>query len=86
MRHLDRRQIAGFEPSTEALNDQILVRAMWWWILAVFPILLAVLPVKDFRWNSHTWYRFLVWVKFVLLWVAVVFSGIGAIHFLRAVS
>src|SRR6185369_4014028 len=26
--------------------------ATWWWILAVFPILLAVLPVKDFRWNG----------------------------------
>jgi len=66
--------------------DQPLVRAMWWWILAVFPILLAVLPVKDFRWNSHAWYRFLVWVKCLLLWAAVVFSGVGAFQFLRAVS
>jgi hypothetical protein len=66
--------------------DQTLVRAMWWWILAVFPILLAVLPVKDVRWNCHGWYRFLVWVKFLLLWVAVVFSGVGAVQFLRAVS
>ena len=67
--------------------DQTLVRvATWWWVLAVFPILLAVLPVKDFRWNSRTWYRFLVWVKFLLLWVAVIFSGVGAIQFLRAIS
>jgi hypothetical protein len=66
--------------------EQTLVRAMWWWTLAVFPILLAVLPVKDIRWNSHTWYRFLVWLKFLLLWVAVIFSGVGAIQFLRAVS
>ena len=67
--------------------DHTLVRAAtWWWILAVFPILLAVLPVKDFRWSSQTWYRFLVWAKFLLLWVAVIFSGVGAIQFLRAVS
>jgi hypothetical protein len=67
--------------------DQPLVRAVtWWWILAVFPILLAVLPVKDIRWNCHAWYRFLVRVKCLLLWVAVVFSGVGAIQFLRAVS
>ena len=67
--------------------DQTLVRAAtWWWILAVFPILLAVLPVKDFRWNGRTWYRFLVWVKCLLLWVAVILSGVGAIQFLRAMS
>ena len=67
--------------------DQTLVRAAtWWWILAVFPILLAVLPVKDFRWNGRTWYRFLVWVKCLLLWVAVIFSGVGAVQFLRAMS
>ena len=67
--------------------DQTLVRvATRWWILAVFPILLAVLPVKDFRWNGRSWYHFLVWVKILLLWVAVVLSGVGAIQFLRAMS
>ena len=67
--------------------DPTLVRvATWWWILAVFPILLAVLPVKDFRWNGRTWYRFLVLVKFLLLWMAVIFSGVGAVQFLRAMS
>jgi len=61
--------------------DQTLLRAAtWWWILAVFPILLAVLPVKDFSWNGRAWYRFLVWAKFVLLWLAVIFSGVGAIQ------
>jgi hypothetical protein len=73
--------------TTEFPADQTLVRvATWWWILAVFPILLAVLPVKDFRWNGRAWYRFLVCVKFLLLWAAVIFSGVGAIQFLRAVS
>jgi hypothetical protein len=67
--------------------DQTLVRAAtWWWILAVFPILLAVLPVKDFRWNGRSWYRFLVWVKCLFLWLAVIFSGVGAIQFLRAMK
>jgi len=67
--------------------DQALVRlATWWWILAVFPVLLGVLPVKDFKWNNREWYRVLVRAKFLLLWAAVIFSGVGAIQFLRAVS
>jgi len=67
--------------------DQALVRvATWWWILAVFPVLLGVLPVKDFNWNNRAWYRFLVLVKFLLLWAAVIFSTVGTIQFLRAVS
>jgi hypothetical protein len=67
--------------------DQGLVRlATWWWMLAVFPVLLGVLPVKDFKWNNLTWYRVLVRAKCLLLWTAVILSGIGAIHFLRAVS
>src|SRR5262245_64655830 len=67
--------------------DQALVRvATWWWILAVFPVLLGVLPVKDFKWNNRAWYRFLVGAKVLLLWVAVILSGVGAIQFLRAVS
>ena len=40
--------------------DQALVRvATWWWILAVFPVLFGVLPVKDVKWNNRAWYRFL---------------------------
>ena len=67
--------------------DQALVRvATWWWILAVFPVLLGVLPVKDFKWNNRAWYRFLVRTKFLLLWAAVIFSTVGPIQFLRAVS
>jgi len=67
--------------------DQALVRvATWWWILAVFPVLIGVLPVKDFKWNNCAWYRFLVRAKFLLLWAAVTFSTVGTIQFLRAVS
>jgi hypothetical protein len=67
-------------------NPTLVRAATWWWMFAVFPVLLGVLPVKDFKWNDRVWYRSLVWVKVVLLWVAVAFSCIGAIQFLRAVS
>jgi len=78
---------AGTLRTAQFPADQALVRvATWWWILAVFPVLLGVLPVKDFKWNNRVWYRFLVGAKILLLWVAVVLSGVGAIQLLRAVS
>jgi uncharacterized membrane protein len=67
-------------------NPALIRAAMWWWVFAVFPVLLGVLPVKEFGWNNRCWYCFVVWAKFLLLWAAVVFSGVGAIQFLRAVS
>jgi hypothetical protein len=67
--------------------NQALVReATWWWILATFPVLLGVLPVKDFKWNNRARYRFLIRAKFLLLWAAVTFSTVGTIQFLRAVT
>jgi hypothetical protein len=47
--------------TSQSSADQTLVRgATWWWILAVFPVLLGVLPVKAFKWNNRTgivsWY------------------------------
>jgi hypothetical protein len=69
-----------------AAQERLVRAAAWWWMLAVFPVLLGVLPVKDFNWNNRKWYRFLVCVKCVLLWASVILSGIGAIQFLRAVN
>jgi hypothetical protein len=52
---------------TRDCASQKLVRAAtWWWMSAVFPVLLGVLPVKDFRWNTRTWYCFLVRTKCLL--------------------
>ena len=69
-----------------AVAGDLVRAATWWWMLAVFPVLLGVLPVKDMRWNDRAWYRFLVWAKFVLLWLAVTLSAVGAIQFLRSVG
>lgn len=69
-----------------AAQGRLVRAAAWWWMLAVFPVLLGVLPVKDFNWNNRKWYRFLVHVKCVLLWASVILSGLGAIQFLRAVN
>ncbi len=67
--------------------DSGLVRsAMRWWILAVSPVLLGVLPVKELRLNNRRWYSIAVWTKILVLWTAVALSLAGAIQFLRAVS
>jgi hypothetical protein len=70
----------------DCASQKLVHAATWWWMSAVFPVLLGVLPVKDFRWNNRTWYRFLVRTKCLLLWMSVILSGIGAIQFLRAMS
>ena len=66
-------------------QERLVRAAAWWWMWAVFPVLLGVVPVKDFNWNNRRWYRFLVYAKCVLLWASVILSGIGAVQFLRAV-
>ena len=67
-------------------QERLVRAATWWWMLAVFPVLLGVLPVKDFNWNNRSWYRFLVYAKCLFLWASAILSGIGAIQFLRAVK
>ena len=69
-----------------AAQERLVRAAAWWWMWAVFPVLLGVLPVKDFNWNNRKWYRFLVYAKCLLLWTSVILSGIGVIQFLRAVN
>jgi hypothetical protein len=56
--------------------------ALWWWKLALFPILLCILPMKEFRWKSPRWYRCIRWLRFGLLWIAVIVISIGVYSFL----
>ena len=44
-----------------------LVAAMRWWMRAVWPVLLGIVPLKEFRENSRTWYRTVRITKVVLL-------------------
>jgi len=70
--------------SSEVLTDRqksLLVVAMRRWVLAIFPILLGILPVKEFRKNNLRWYSIVRWCKFVLLWVALFFIFWGVILF-----
>jgi len=59
--------------------------AMRFWVIAVFPILFNVLPLKEFRENDVCWYRRVRAAKVVLLWLAVLLIIAGGIAFLCTV-
>jgi hypothetical protein len=59
--------------------------AIRFWVTAIFPILLNVLPVKEVAWESPRWYERVRNGKVVFLWVAVVLIAGGAVAFLCAV-
>jgi hypothetical protein len=55
--------------------------ALWWWKLALFPILLGILPMKEFCWKSPAWYRCIRWLRVGLLWASVIMISIGVHRF-----
>jgi len=63
----------------DRLND-----ALMRWTLAMFPAVLGILPLKDFREDSRVWYSFVRWLKVALLWLAVPRVFWGAIDFIRS--
>ncbi len=59
--------------------------AMRFWVGAIFPILVSILPLKEIRENCTPWYNFVRWSKFGLLWAAIFSVFIGALFFLLGV-
>lgn len=57
-----------------------------WWSFSLFPALLGILPVKEFKEDSETWYEFVRWLKVVLLWLTVASIFVGAILFFHAIA
>lgn len=74
--------------SADLLNvgqQDLLLHAMRWWVLAIVPTVIGVLPLKEIRENNDSWYGFLRWLKFVLLWLAIIFILAGTTYFLRCI-
>jgi hypothetical protein len=59
--------------------------ALRWWIGAIFPTVIGILPMKEIRERNLPWYRALLWARFVLMWVAIICIFLGAIQFFKAV-
>ena len=64
---------------TVALNS-----ALWWWKLALLPVLVAILPMKEIRWKTLAWYKFIQWTRVFLLWLAVILIVFGVLSFFEA--
>jgi hypothetical protein len=58
---------------------------MRWWVAAIVPVILGVLPLKEFGWNKLGWYRVIRGLKVVLLWVAISFISLGVYQFRYAI-
>jgi hypothetical protein len=74
--------------STDLLNaiqQDLLLGAMRWWVLAILPTVIGILPLKEIRENNRRWYGFLRWLKFVLLWLAIIFIVVGTTFFVRSI-
>jgi hypothetical protein len=74
----------GSYSSLVPAQARALALAMHWWMCAVYPVILGIVPLKEIRWNNPTWYAIVHWVKFSLVWVACIFVFIGARHFIHA--
>jgi hypothetical protein len=59
--------------------------ALRWWIGAIFPTVIGILPMKEIKERSLPWYRALLWARFLLMWAAIICIFIGAIQFFKAV-
>lgn len=59
--------------------------ALRWWVSAIFPVLAGVLPLKEFGRDNLRWYRIVRWLKFWLLWAAILHVAFGAYKFFRAI-
>jgi hypothetical protein len=61
---------------------------MRWWVFAIFPVVVGILPLKEF-WKIYDdklrWYRTVRWFKFWLLWIAIGYIIVGAVQFSRAI-
>jgi hypothetical protein len=64
-------------------QNSSLVLAMYWWVRAIFPILIGILPWKEFRENNLRWYKFIRWSKVGILWLAIGFIFRGVYLFAR---
>ncbi len=71
--------------SLDAPRKFALQSSLHWWVGAIFPTVAVILPLKEISDGNIRWFRFLLWVRFFLLWSAIVCIFIGAIQFFRSI-
>jgi hypothetical protein len=68
-------------PALSETQQHALSVAMRWWVWALLPILIGIVPLKDLNWENERWYSRIRWFKFVVLCVAIILILIGAVYF-----
>lgn len=80
--------VAGVTFLTPAmdLSHRVAVHlALRWWIAAIFPTVMGIIPLKEVKDEDLVWYRFLLRMRLLLMWSAIICIFIGAIEFFKAV-
>ena len=72
-------------PSMDSSRRTAVHWALRWWIGAIFPTVIGIIPLKEVRDRDVFWYRFLLRMRLVLMWSAIICIFIGAIEFFKAV-
>ncbi|MGA7381637.1 MAG: hypothetical protein WBX03_12375 [Terriglobales bacterium] len=72
-------------PGLDASRRNAVDAALRWWTGAIFPTVLGIIPLKVVADESLPWYNFLLWMRYVVLWCAIVCIFIGAIQFFRSI-
>jgi len=60
--------------------------ALWSWVLAIFPVALCIVPLKEHRWNDALWYEKVRKFKVVMLRIAILLIVFGTIAFTCSIS
>jgi len=77
--------VTYMSPSMDVSRRTAVHWALRWWIGAIFPTVIGIIPLKEVRDRDLFWYRFLVRMRLVLMWSAIICIFIGAIEFFKAV-
>jgi hypothetical protein len=72
-------------PSLDLSRRTAVHWALRWWIGAIFPTVIGILPMKEIRERNLPWYQMLLWARFVLMWTAIACIFMGALQFFKAV-
>jgi len=77
--------VTFLSPALEASHRSAVNGALHWWIAAIFPTVIGIIPLKELADESLPWYNFLLWMRYVLLWCDVICILIGAMQFFKAI-
>jgi hypothetical protein len=77
--------VTYLSPALEISKRTAVHGALRWWIGAIFPTVLGILPLKEINDHDMRWYRMLLWVRFALMWSAIALIFVGEVLFFEAV-